>query len=81
MGSCFSQGIINLHRHRMRAAEHAPRGPFRLLVHRHGLAEIVERGAGVCVGVATDMGKTIVKRLYARNTSHSIWKEEHTSIL
>ena len=65
----------------MRTAEHAPRGPFRLLVHRHGLAEIVERGAGVCVGVATDMGKTIVKRLYARNTSHSIWKEEHPSVL
>ena len=42
MGSCFSQGIINLHRHRMRAAEHAPRGPFRVLERRHGLAEIVE---------------------------------------
>ena len=31
----------------MRAAEHAPRGPFHLLELRHGLAEIVERGAGV----------------------------------
>ena len=30
----------------MRAAEHAPRGPFRVLEGRHGLAEIVERGPG-----------------------------------
>ena len=29
----------------MRATEHAPRGPFRVLERRHGLAEIVERGA------------------------------------
>ena len=28
----------------MRFAEHAPRDPFNLLVRRHGLAEIVERG-------------------------------------
>ena len=27
----------------MRAAEHAPRGPFRLLESCHGLADIVER--------------------------------------
>ena len=33
----------------MRAAEHAPRGPLHLLERRHGLAEIVERGAGVQV--------------------------------
>ena len=33
----------------MRATEHAPRDPFRLLERRHGLAEIVERGAGVFV--------------------------------
>ena len=31
---------------RVRATEHAPRGPFRVLERRHGLAEIVERGAG-----------------------------------
>ena len=29
----------------MRAAEHAPRDPFRVLERRHGFAEIVERGA------------------------------------
>ena len=34
---------------RMRAAEHAPRGPCRFFERRHGLAEIVERGAGVHV--------------------------------
>ena len=34
---------------RMRATEHAPRGPFYLLERRHGLAEIVERGGGVLV--------------------------------
>ena len=33
----------------MRATKHASRGPFRLLEHRHGLAEIVERGVGVHV--------------------------------
>ena len=33
----------------MRATEHAPRGPFRLLERRHGLVEIVERGGGVLV--------------------------------
>ena len=33
----------------MRAAEHAPRDPVRDLKRRHGLAEIVERGAGVHV--------------------------------
>ena len=33
----------------MRAAEHAPRGPFQLLERRHGLAEIFERGAVVPV--------------------------------
>ena len=30
---------------RVRAAEHAPRDPSRVLERRHGLAEIVERGA------------------------------------
>ena len=33
----------------MRAAEHAPRGPFYLLQRRYRLAEIVERGVGVSV--------------------------------
>ena len=31
----------------MRATEHAPRDPFRVLERLHGLAEVVERGAGV----------------------------------
>ena len=31
----------------MRSAEHAPRDPFHVLERRHGLVEIVERGAGV----------------------------------
>ena len=33
----------------MCGTENAPRGPFQLLEHRHGLAEIVERDAGVLV--------------------------------
>ena len=33
----------------MRASEHAPGGPFRVLERCHGFAEIVERGAGVTV--------------------------------
>ena len=33
----------------VRATEHSPRGPFRFLERRHGLAEIVERGAVVFV--------------------------------
>ena len=33
----------------MRATEHAPRDPFRILESRHGLAEIVERGTGVLI--------------------------------
>ena len=42
-----SQGILNRFCGRMRAAEHAPRGRFDILESRHGLAEIVERGAAV----------------------------------
>ena len=41
-GSRLPQVMLNLHYERVRAAEHAPRGPFRVV----GLAEIVERGAG-----------------------------------
>ena len=33
----------------VRTSEHAPGGPFRRLERRHGLAEIVERGAVVFV--------------------------------
>jgi hypothetical protein len=48
-GSRVSQGEFNPHCVRMRATEHAPRGPFRVLESRHGLAEIIERGGGVLV--------------------------------
>ena len=53
--SGLSQEIFNLLYERVRsepprlgtgASEHAPRGPLRFLERRHGLAEIVERGAG-----------------------------------
>ena len=39
------QTSLNLLYERMLAAKHAPRGPFRVLECRHGLAEIVECGA------------------------------------
>ena len=41
--------LLNPRYGRMRAAEHAPRGPFRVLERRHSLAEIIERGAVVFV--------------------------------
>ena len=43
------QRILNPHCGRVRATEHAPRDPRRVLERRHGLAEIVERRAGVLV--------------------------------
>ena len=43
------QTPLNRHCERVRAAEHAPRDPFRLHERRHGLAEIVERGCVVFV--------------------------------
>ena len=46
------QGSINPRCERMRATEHAPRGPFRGLERGHGLAEIVERGGGVVASTA-----------------------------
>ena len=46
-GSRVSQIALNIHCERMRAPEHAPRDPSRVLEHRHGLADIVERSAGV----------------------------------
>ena len=45
--SGLSQEMFNLLYERVRATEHAPRGPFRVLERRHGFAEIVERGGGV----------------------------------
>ena len=43
------QIVLNPHYNRVRAAENAPRSPFHVLERHHGLAEIVERGAGVQV--------------------------------
>jgi hypothetical protein len=43
------QGSLDIFCERMRAAEHAPRDPLRVLERRYGLAEIVERSAGVAV--------------------------------
>ena len=43
----LSQGILNRFRGRIRAAEDAPRDSSCVLERRHGLAEIVERGAGI----------------------------------
>ena len=48
-GSRVLQGSLNSFCDRVRAAEHAPRDPFRVLERRHGLADIVERGVGVIV--------------------------------
>ena len=44
-GSRVSQIVLNLYCERMRAPEHAPRGPFYFLERRRGLAQIVEGGA------------------------------------
>ena len=49
VGSPVSQGNLNRPYGRVRAAKHTTRGPFRVLERRHGLAEIVERGAVVHV--------------------------------
>ena len=46
-GSRVLQGGLNPSFGRVRATEHAPGGLFRALERRHGLAEIVERGAPV----------------------------------
>ena len=46
-GSRLSQVILHRRCERMRASEDAPCDPFRLLERRHGLAEIVKRGAVV----------------------------------
>ena len=48
-GSRVSQCVLNALCGRVRATEHAPRDPYRILERRHGLAEIVERGTGVLV--------------------------------
>jgi len=43
------QFALNIKCDWVRAAEHAPRGPFRLLERIHGLAEITVCGCGVFV--------------------------------
>ena len=43
--SRLSQITLNMNNERVRAAENAPRGPFYVHERRHGLADIVERGA------------------------------------
>ena len=43
--SRFSYGVLKFRCERVRATEHATRGPFRLLERIHGLADIVEGGA------------------------------------
>ena len=46
-GSRNSQIVLNALCERVRATENASRGPLRVFEPRHGLAEIVERGAVV----------------------------------
>ena len=45
--SRFLQILLNIRGERVHAAKNAPRDSPRVLERRHGLAEIVERGAGV----------------------------------
>ena len=44
-GSRVLKAQFDLHCERVRSTEYAPRDPFRVLERRHGLADIVERGA------------------------------------
>ena len=48
-GSCVLQITLNRRYDRVRAAEQAPRSPFRFLDRLHCLAEIAERGGVVSV--------------------------------
>ena len=47
--SRYFEAALNIFCERVRASEHSPRGPFRILERRRGLVEIVERGVGVHV--------------------------------
>ena len=47
--SRYFGGVLNIFCERVRASEHSPRGPCRILQRRHGLVEIVESGVGVHV--------------------------------
>ena len=53
---------------RVRAAEHAPRGPSHVLERRHGIAEVVERGGGVLVERlrVTDVARLALRVVLAR---------------
>ena len=46
-GSRLSQAELDYLYERVRPSKHAPRGPFRLLERRYGLAQIAERGVSV----------------------------------
>ena len=46
-GLRVSQFLLTRQGERMRASEHAPRDPSRILERRHSLTEIIERGVGV----------------------------------
>ena len=48
----------------MRTAKHAPRGRFYLLKHCHGLAEIIERGAGVIAECRRVLPVALIAREY-----------------
>ncbi len=48
-GSRGSYIGLHVHRDRVRGSKHASRCPFNLFERRYGLAETVERGAGVLV--------------------------------
>ena len=61
------QRILNPHCGRMRAPKYAPRDPGHLLHRRHGLAEIVERGAVVSGAVAGDRLNSGTDLLVTRN--------------
>ena len=43
--SRYLKYLLNIRGERVHAAKNAPRDPFQILEGRHGLAEIVERGA------------------------------------
>ena len=50
--------VPNIHYERMRATEHAPRGPFRVLERRHGLTAgrgLIPRRGDWLPGTAWDM--------------------------
>ena len=63
----------------MRAAEHAPRGPFRLLKCLHGLPEIAEGGAVVFSAVLPQPGVKEKGKSYEE--SRTMWRESRLVIM